>query len=146
MTLSTLLYIIHFIGLGLGVGAATAKLVLVLKCRSDKTFIPAFFKVAPTLTRLIILGLFLLTASGIVWVIRGYELAPQLIAKLVLVGFIWVLGPIIDNAVEPRFRRLAPIDGGAGSAEFARAQRIFLALEIFATLLFYVVIVTWMLR
>ncbi|HWR84206.1 MAG TPA: hypothetical protein VN285_12975 [Candidatus Deferrimicrobium sp.] len=146
MPFSTLLYIVHFIGMALSVGAATAKVWLVIRCRFDSTFIPAYIKVAPVLTRLIVVGMIPLTLTGIIWLVRGYDLFPQLIAKIILVGSIWVLGPIIDNVVEPKFRKLAPAMGETPSADFVHAQTLHLILEIVATLLFYIIIVLWMLR
>jgi len=50
--------------------------------------------------------------------------------KLILVGAIWVLGPFIDNVVEPEFQRLAPATGEPASPEFIRVQKQYLALEI----------------
>lgn len=66
--------------------------------------------------------------------------------KLVLFSAVWVLGPIIDNAVEPRFRRLAPAAGERASAAFIRVRTQYLALEVTATALFYAIIVLWITR
>jgi hypothetical protein len=52
-----------------------------------------------------------------------------------------VLGPVIDNVAEPRFRRLAPAAGERPSPEFVAAERVYVALEVTATLLFYGLIV-----
>jgi hypothetical protein len=105
--LTSLLPIAHLIGLALAVGSATVKLALLLKCRTDETFVPVFMKVARPITRFIILGLVLLTLSGIGWLLVGYPFTPLLVVKLVLVGIVWVLGPIIDNTAEPKFQKLA---------------------------------------
>lgn len=64
----------------------------------------------------------------------------RLVLKLVLVGAIWVLGPIIDNVVELKFRKPAPAAGEAASPEFIRIQKQYLTLEAIATGLFYVII------
>lgn len=143
VSLPSLLSLAHLIGLALGVGAATAKLTLLLRCRSDPAFLPAFVAVARPVTRLIILGLALLTLSGVGWLLLGRPFTPRLLVKLGLVGAIWVLGPIIDNVAEPRFRELAPKPGEPVSAAFLAAQRRYLALEVAATGLFYVVVVMW---
>ena len=63
--------------------------------------------------------------------------------KLVLVAAILVIGPIIDNVVEPKFRQLATAGETTPAPAFIRAQRQYLGLEIVATLLFYVVVVYW---
>lgn len=141
--MALLLSIAHLIGLALGVGAATAKLVLLLKCNADATFVPVFIKVARLITRQIILGIVLLTLSGIGWLLIGYPLTALLIVKVGLVTAIWVLGPIIDNVVQPRFQRLAPAPGEPPSPAFMHVQRQYLMLEVTATLLFYIVIVIW---
>lgn len=142
-SLPLFLSIAHLIGLALGLGCATAKLSLLLKCRADQTFAPAYIKAAKPITRLIILGLGLLTLSGVGWLLIGYSLTPMLIAKLVLVGAIWVLGPVIDNVAEPKFRKLAPAPGESASPDFLRSQQHYLILEIIATALFYVITVMW---
>jgi hypothetical protein len=145
-TLIPLLTVVHLVGLALGVGAATVKLVLLLRCRTDSGFVPVFLKVARPITRLIILGLILLTLSGVGWLVLGYGFTPLLVVKIALVAAIWILGPVIDNVAEPRFRALAPGPGEAASAAFEAAGRRYLALEILATSLFYVIVVLWVFR
>jgi hypothetical protein len=141
--LASLLLVVHLIGLALAVGAATVKLVLLLKCRADHAFVPVFLKVARPITRQIILGLVLLTLSGIGWLMAGYQFSARLTVKVMLVAAIWVLGPIIDNLVEPKFRSLAPAPGEPWSPAFMRAEKQYLTLEVVATLLFYIIIVMW---
>lgn len=65
--------------------------------------------------------------------------------KLVFVAAIWVIGPVIDTLVEPRFQRLAPTLGEPPSPTFIQIKKQFLALEIVATLSFYVIIMVWVL-
>jgi hypothetical protein len=141
----SLLRLAHLIGLALGVGCATAKLTLLVRCKADHAFVPAYIAVARPITRLIILGLVLLTLSGVGWLLNGYPLTPLLAVKLVLVGAIWVLGPVIDNVVEPTFRQLAPGVGESASPAFIRIEQQYLLLEVIATGLFYVVVVMWVL-
>jgi len=124
----------------LGVGAATVKVILLIKASSNHEFVPIYIKAAKPVTQLIVLGMILLTLSGIVWLLDGYPITSELIVKLILVASIWVLGPVIDNAVEPKFRKLAPANLPA-SSEFILVQKKFLALEITATAIFYVIIV-----
>lgn len=143
ISLWSLFSVIHVIGLALGVGSATVKLVLLLKCNADYAFVPVYLKVARPITRLIILGIVLLTLSGIAWLLLGYQFTSLLVVKVILVGAIWVLGPVIDNVVEPKFQKLAPALGEPASAAFIRIQKQYLTLEIIATLLFYVIIVIW---
>lgn len=146
ISLWSLLSLAHLLGLALAVGSATVKLLLLIKCQSDPSFVPVYIKVARPITRLIISGLALLTLSGLGWLLLGYPFTALLVVKLLLVGAIWVIGPIIDNVVEPRFRQLAPASGEPGSPAFARASKRYLALETSATLLFYVVVIIWVLR
>jgi len=141
--LSTLLSVAHLVGLALGVGAATTKLTLLLKTRADHAFVATYNNVAKPITHLILAGIALLVLSGIGWLITGYPLTSWLVAKLVLVAGILVIGPIIDNVVEPKFRQLAPDASAAPAPGFIRVQRQYLALEVVATLLFYVVVVYW---
>lgn len=141
--LPAVLSIVHLIGLALGVGAATVKLMLLLRSHSDPTFVPVYIRVTRPVTRLIILGLVLMTLSGIGWLLLGYRLTPLLLVKIVLVAAIWVLGPVIDHIAEPRFQKLAPGPSEPASPAFLRIRTQYLALEVTATLLFYVIIILW---
>jgi hypothetical protein len=120
-SLPSLLSFAHLIGLALAVGSATAKLTLLLRSKADNAFLPTYIAVSRPVTRLIILGLVLLTASGIGWL------------------------PVIDNVVEPKFRQLAPGPGESPSPAFTQIQRRYLFLELVATGLFYVIVVMWVL-
>jgi hypothetical protein len=144
-SISSLLPLAHLIGLALGIGSATAKLILLIKCTADSAFVPVYLKVTKPLTRQIVLGLILLTLSGIGWLLDGYPFTPLLVVKISLVAVIWVLGPIIDNVVEPEFRKLAPMPGESASPAFNRTQQRYLLLESVATGLFYLIIVMWVL-
>ena len=141
--LPSLLWIAHLIGLALGVGCATTKLVLLLKTRVDHALVPVYLKVAGPITRLILVGTMLLTLSGIGWLVLGYPITPRLIAKLVLVAAIFVTGATLDKVIEPKFRRLAPVQGAPTAPAFTRAHAQYLASEIAATLLFYATTVYW---
>jgi hypothetical protein len=127
------------VGLAMGVGAATVKLVLLYKCRTNYGFLHIYLKAAKSITRLIITGMILLTLSGIGWIIMGYSFSTLFIVKLVLVGVVWLLGPIIDNLIEPAFIRLVPLTGENATPEFVRIQKQYLAIEITATMLMYAI-------
>jgi hypothetical protein len=105
------LTIVHLVGLAFALGAATVKLVLLLQCRDDGELVQAFLKVARPITRLIVAGMILLALSGVGWLLVAHDLTPLLIVKLALFGSVFVLGPIIDNIAEPKFRKLAPAAG-----------------------------------
>ena len=144
--LSTVLTLAHLIGLALGVGAATVKLTLLWRCRADQAFVPVFLSVARPVTGSIILGQVMLTLSGIGWLLIGYAFTPRLVVKVVLVGAIWVLGPLMDKKVEPRFRALAPAVGEPASVEFLQSLKTYLSMEIVATGLFYAIVLLWVLQ
>jgi hypothetical protein len=139
----SLLLLVHLVGLATGLGAATAKVVLLFRCRANTAFVPTYLAVVKTITRQIILGLVFLLLSGVGFIAIGYSFTPRLVTKLVLVAAIFVLGPVIDNVVEPRFRALAPRPGAVASPEFVRVLKQYLALDLLATGLFYVVVVIW---
>jgi len=145
ISLSSLLLLAHLIGLALGIGSATAKLTLLIRSRTDSGALSVYLQIIKPLTRQIILGLILLTVSGVGWLLDGYPFTQILIVKLVLVAAIWVLGPVIDNVVEPEFRKLAPLADESPSPAFARIYRRYLLLESIATGLFYVIVVMWIL-
>jgi hypothetical protein len=133
------------VGVSLAVGAATVKVVLLLRSRNDAALLPSYFAVARPVTKLIITGMVLLALSGIGWLLVAYDLTPLLAVKLALFAGVFVLGPIIDNVAEPSFKRLAPSAGRPASPEFIRASRRYLALEIAATGLFYLIVILWVL-
>ena len=145
ISLPSLLAFVHLIGLALAVGAATVKLVLLIKFKSNSELIPVFIKASKPITQLIITGLFLLTFSGIGWLLMGYSFTTLLIIKLIFVAAIWILGPVIDNVIEPRFLKLAPVSGQQASTEFIAALNKYLGMEIIATGFFYVIIIIWIL-
>ncbi len=145
ISLPSFLSLAHLIGLALGVGAATVKLTLLLRCRADHALVPVYFQFAKPITRQIVLGIILLTLSGIGWLLLAYPITMRLALKLILVVAIWVLGPVIDNVVEPKFRKFAPAAGESASPEFIRILKQYLMLEVMATGLFYVIIMMWVL-
>ena len=142
---TSLLSFIHLVGLAIGVGAATVKLLLLFKCKADHSFVNIFVKVSKSITKLIILGLILLTLSGIGWIILGYSFTSLLIVKIVIVAAIWILGPIIDNVVEPKFIKLVPTADQQITTEFVKILNKYLMMEVLATGLFYVIIIIWVL-
>lgn len=128
MTFYTILLAVHLVGLAMGVGASTVKLVFLFKCNSDYNFVSVFLKIIRPVTKVIISGLILLTLSGIVWLFKGYSFTPLLIIKVILVGLIWILGPVIDNVIEPKYIKSAPLPGETASADFVQFQKQFLAM------------------
>lgn len=141
ISLWSIITISHLFGLALGAGAATVKLMLLLRCRSNHDLVQVFLKIARPVTHLIILGLILLTLSGIGWILIGVPVTKLLLVKIFLVLVIWILGPVIDNVVEPKFKKLAPEPGGQASPDFIAIQKQYLMLETIATSLFYVITV-----
>lgn len=144
--MTELLTAVHILGLSLGLGAATTKTVLLLRCGANPDLIAAYLRVHRLVTRVIVTGLVLLVLSGISFFLIGVSLSGDLIVKLALVLAIFVLGPLIDNVVEPRYAKAVPLPGGSPSPEFVGARRLYVTLEITATLLFYVITAFWLLR
>jgi hypothetical protein len=140
-TVSNLLSFVHILGLALGLGAATVKTRLLFKCITDYGFVPIFLGVIKPITMIIILGQILLTLSGIGWMLYGYSFTTVIIIKIILLGLLWILGPVIDNVITPRFEKLAPLPGENASPSFVIAQKQLLAAEIGATGLFYILLI-----
>jgi len=136
----TFLLLVHLVGLSLGVGAATVKLALLAQSSANPSFAATFLGVSKPITRFIVVGLILLTLSGIGWLVLGYRFTPLLVVKILLVVAVWVLGPYIDRVVEPRFAQLIPQSGEAVSPAFIAIQRRYLAMETVATVLMYAVL------
>src|SRR5262245_29169584 len=128
-SLWSLLALVHLIGLSLSIGAASVKLSLLLKCRSDPSFASTYANVVKPITRFIVIGIGLLTLSGIGWLLLGYPFSGLLVAKLVVVVFLWILGPMIDNAIEPKFLKLASAPDAPSSPAFAAVSKRYLTVE-----------------
>lgn len=141
LSLHHLLLVLHLFGLTLGVGAASVKLFLLYRCKSNPGFIPVFLKVMKPITQLLLTGLLLLTLTGLGWLLRGFPFTPWLIIKTVLVALIWIIGPVIDKVIEPKFIELSPVQEERPSEEFNRQWTRYFATELIADLLFYIVIV-----
>jgi hypothetical protein len=62
---TSLLRVAHLIGSGLGIGVATARTVLLIRCDPELSLVPVHRKVATPLTRRLMLGILLLTPSGL---------------------------------------------------------------------------------
>ena len=142
----TIILFFHLVGLSLAVGAATIKNILFLKCYSNYKFIPVYKQVVRPITKTIITGMILLTASGISWFFAGYSLDSYIIIKIVLFLAVWVIGPIIDNVFEPRFLKTAPAAGESPSKEFLKAKNLYMVVDFAATGFFYAIIIMWILR
>ena len=138
-TFPTFLSLMHLLGLSLALGASTVKLIILFRCKSDFGYVSVFIRISRHVTKVIITGLILLTLSGIGWLFAGYSFMPVIIVKVVLVGIVWILGPIIDNVIEPKYIKLASESSDAPTISFTGIQNKYLAMEITATGLFYVI-------
>ncbi|MDH5511535.1 MAG: hypothetical protein OEZ32_14460 [Nitrospinota bacterium] len=144
-SLSSILLLAHLLGLTMAVGAGAVKVMLLIKCYNDHSLIQAYFKLAKSITQMLIAGFILLTVTGIIWIFTGYPFTFALGVKSALVALVWILGPYIDNVAEPALVKLAPASGEQGSAEFVQMQKKHFALEIVAEGLFIAIIVMWVL-
>ena len=127
-----LLTLAHVVGVALALGAALVKVALLFALRADSDM-SLFLRVARPITRLIILGMIVLTASGVGWVMLGREFTPMLVVKIALAVAVWALGPVIDKVVEPRLREA--VEAGPDGAALGQARPRYVAIEIAATLL-----------
>lgn len=137
----SLLLLAHLIGLSICIGAATVKLILLTATVRNPAYSQTFVKVSKPITKTIIFGLVLVTASGIGWIFLGYNFSTLLIAKLVLVLIVWALGPYIDTAIDPKFAKLAPAGDQSTTPAFQSIRRRYLILETVATAILYVALI-----
>jgi len=93
---------IHFVGLAFGLGGATIAAIISRKAVKDKEIGRSFMKIMPSISKLIWLGLILLTISGIL--ITIYTQWPinkeLLIAKHILVAWIFIFGIVIGISMK----------------------------------------------
>lgn len=146
-SLASFLTLAHLLGFALGLGGATVKILLLLQSAANHDLFPSYSKFVRLITRLIVTGLILLIASGLVTIVveGARPFTALFMFKLLAVAALLIIGPYIDNVAEPRARLLAPTDGQAPSAAFRSALRLYLALEGAATALFYLVTIAWVL-
>lgn len=138
-TVSHYLLLVHLVGIALAVGAATVKLNLVMKGSSNPELFSSYFQLVKPITRLLILGMILLTLSGIGFFMIGTSLSTLLIIKMILVLFMWILGPVIDNVFEPRLQKLVVAHDSTMSASFVHARKQYLLIEALATGVMYII-------
>ena len=141
--LSTLLPLIHLLGLAMAVGVGAVKVLLLIKCYKDHSLLQAYFRLVKPMTGMLIAGFILLTLTGIAWIVMGYPFTLLLGVKVALVVLVWIIGPYIDNVVEPVLVKLAPQPGEKASAEFLAVQKKHLILETVAEGLFILIIIIW---
>lgn len=93
---------IHFLGLAFGLGGATIAAVISRKAAKDKEVGKSFMKIMPSISKLIWIGLILLTISGIL--ITIYVTWPinkeLLIIKHILVVWIFIFGIVIGISMK----------------------------------------------
>ena len=144
-SLSSFILLGHLLGLAMAVGVGAAKVMLLIKCFYDHSLLPAYIRLAGYMTKLLIAGFALVTVTGVAWIALGYSVTSVLWIKIVLVVAVWLIGPYIDNVVEPVFSKLAPKAGEQATPEFIKVQKKHLALEVLAEGLFIVIIFLWVL-
>ena len=130
-TVSHYLLLVHLVGIALAVGAATVKLNLVMKGSSNPELFSSYFQLVKPITRLLILG--------IGFFVIGTSLSTLLIIKMILVLFMWILGPVIDNVFEPRLQKLVVAHDSTMSASFVHARKQYLLIEALATGVMYII-------
>ncbi|MDH4184611.1 MAG: hypothetical protein OEV92_10340 [Nitrospinota bacterium] len=143
---STVLLLLHLLGLAMAVGVGAAKVLLLIKCYKDHTLLHSYFKLVKAMTGMLIVGFILLTLTGIAWIATGYPFTLLLGIKVALVVVVWILGPYIDNVAEPALVKLTPAPGAQPSPEFLAAQKKHLVLETVAEGLFVLIIILWVVR
>ncbi len=104
-----------------------------MRAAADRHLAAAYARLVPSITRVIVAGMALLTASGAVWIVQGRPWTPALFVKIGLAAGVWILGPIIDKVVEPAFLRTLGATATAPSPECVRARRRYVTLEFMAT-------------
>lgn len=128
----------HLVGVALALGAALVKVALLLVLRADGD-VALFLRVSRPITRLIVAGMILLTASGIGWIALERPFTPMLVLKVALALAIWAVGPVIDKVLEPRLRRA--VQPGPDAVALRRVRPQYLAVELAATALLLAVTV-----
>jgi putative copper export protein len=95
---------IHFLGLAFGLGGATIASIISSKAKTDSEIRKAFWKIMPSISKLIGFGLFLLIVSGIfiTSLIKWPLNKNLLIVKHILVAWILVIGIIISKRTKKR--------------------------------------------
>jgi len=131
---------IHFLGLAFGLGGATIATIISVKSEKDKDVARASFKIMPSISKLIFIGLVLLVISGIAlpFFIAWPLNKELLIVKHVLVVWIFIIGIMIGTKSKKMFK-LAPRNKENPSLVFLRMRRQMKILSTINLILWYVV-------
>src|SRR5512147_1961379 len=79
-----LLTLLHLLGMALATGAAAVKVALLLGARADSGLTAVYLRVVKPVTRLLVTGLVLATATGAAWLVLGRPITAAVAGKLVL--------------------------------------------------------------
>jgi len=131
---------LHFAGLILGVGGATIANILSIKADKDPDIAKAARKIAPTIVKLIWIGLVLLIISGIM--LPYYMTWPMntqmLMAKHILVVWIVIIG-ILIGVNSKKLKALTPLGKEKPSSKFLRIKKMVRVLSIVNLILWWLV-------
>jgi uncharacterized membrane protein len=129
---------LHFVGLAFGLGGATIAAIVSSKAEKDREIAIASVKLMPSISKLVVLGLILLIASGIA--IPFFMTWPlnrdMLIIKHILVVFIVLFGMSLGNSSR-KINKLVPKKNEKLSQEFLKTKKKIKILSMVNLFLWY---------
>jgi len=143
MVLYETMKILHLIGLSWGLGCSTLVFILNILSERSRELSPHVRKIMPISSRLTMLGLILLSVSGIVLAVIGFEEWATnwiLMIKFVVVVVLVFVGILLASKILPKMQELAP-EKGPPSEEFLRLKKKAMIGGILNLILWYVIVV-----
>ena len=131
--------LVHVIGIALGVGGATIHFLLSLKAEKDPEIRPAMMKISVMISKLIIVAVVLLIASGLglKYQVR-WPIDPTMLAiKHTVVGLLVINGAYLNLAVFRRLQKAHELTEG----ELAKLQKRGKIAGLISLILWYSILV-----
>lgn len=118
--LHTFLIIGHIIGVAIGAGGATMSDILFVTSIADNRIDDSELRLLKIASKVVVIGLLLLTVTGIGFLLTGSPTSPRFWAKMTIVLIAALNGFVMHRLLFPIFARCAREKTAIGSAEFTR--------------------------
>ena len=118
--LHTFLIIGHIVGVAIGAGGATMSDVLFVTSIADNRIDRSELRLLKIASKVVVIGLLLLTVTGLGFLLTGSPTSPRFWAKMTIVLIAAVNGFVMHRLLFPLFERCARERTAIGSAEFTR--------------------------
>lgn len=118
--LRILLMIGHIVGVAVGAGGATMSDVLFVTSLRDNRIDHSELRLLKMASQIVVMGLVLLTITGVGFLLTGSLTSPRFWAKMTIVSIASINGFVMHRKLFPVFERCAKEGIAVGSADFIK--------------------------